>query len=468
MMCRVSPCMSRNLKGGHTLIKSIPSRTALCATLFLILTLFAGVARSQQAQPDPHSSAGPAARTADRSDTGPIRVPPAGEKAMRYYRSGNVLWGIGTLWGLAVPALLLFTGFSARMRDAGRRIGRNWFGTVAVYGILLTLLGFILDLPLSWYKDFVRQHAYGLSDQTAAKWWSDELIGLAISCLFTAATLWFPYLLLRKSPRRWWLYTGLATIPLLAVLLLITPIWIEPLFNRFGPMKDKALESRILALADRAGIEGSRVYEVDKSVDTKTVNAYVTGFLSTKRIVLWDTILAKLDEPEILFVMGHEMGHYVLGHTWQLIALSSALVLFGLWVIHRTSRALIARHQGRFGFSELSDVASAPLMVLLFSLVSLLLTPALLAFARHVEHESDRFGLEITHDNHDCATAFVKLQSENLSNPRPGPLYKLWRSDHPPVGERIDFCNEYRPWEKGEPLKYGDRMRGAGEGKTGG
>jgi len=389
-------------------------------------------------------------------------VPAPSEKALRYYRSGNALWAVDTLWGLLVPALLLFTGFSARMRDAARKIGRNGFLTTAIYALLFVLVTFVLDLPLAWYAGFVREHAYGLSGQTAAKWWTDALKGLAVGGVFLALTLWFPYLLMRKSPRRWWLYTGLAAIPLLVFVLFITPIWIEPLFNDFGPMKDKALETRILALADRAGIEGSRVYEVNKSVDTNTVNAYVTGFFNTKRIVLWDTILARLDPPEVLFVMGHEMGHYVLGHTFQLIALGSALILFGLWVIHLTAGGLIARFGDRFGFHELSDVASAPLLLLLFSLVAFALSPVVLAIGRHVEHEADRFGLEITRDNHDCATAFVKLQQQNLSVPRPGLLYKLWRSDHPPLGERIDFCNGYRPWETGQPLRYGSLIHAPG------
>jgi len=434
-------------------------RHAIPAVLLLILVLAALVAApALVAQPAAPAAAGSAA-AASGPPSQPVPVPQPSDKAMRYYRSGNVLWVLETLWGFAVPALLLFTGFSARLRDAARKVGRNWFFTLVVYGLLFTVLTFVLDLPLAWYGDFARQHAYGLSDQTAAKWWSDAFTGLAIGCIATALTLWLPYLLLRWSPRRWWLYTGLAAIPLIVTLLIVTPIWIEPLFNKFGPMKDKALESRILALADRAGIEGSRVYEVNKSVDTKTVNAYVTGFLGTKRIVLWDTTLAKLSPPEVLLVMGHEMGHYVLGHVPQLIALASLLVLFGLWVIHRTAGGLIARYRDRFGFVQLSDVASLPLIALLFSLVTFVLSPGLLAFTRHTEHEADRFGLEITRDNHDCATAFVKLQEENLSNPRPGLLFKLWRSSHPPLGERIDFCNEYRPWEKGEPLKYGDLMR---------
>jgi STE24 endopeptidase len=428
-------------------------RNAALAVLTLIFALlFTPLAQAQAPAPDPVQAA---AGVTASAPSAPVPVPEPSEKALRYYRSSNVLWAISTIWGLLVPLLLLFTGFSARMRDAARKVGRNWFFTVVIYGVLFTLVTAILSLPLDYYSGFVRPHAYGLSDQTAAKWWNDAIIGLGIGCVAIALLLWIPYLLLRKSPRRWWLYSGLAALPLL-----ITPIAIEPLFNKFGPMKDKVLESQILALADRAGIEGGRVYEVNKSVDTKTVNAYVTGLGGTKRIVLWDTILAKLSPPEVLFVMGHEMGHYVLGHTWQLVLLGTALALFGAWVIHRTAGELIARYRARFGFAELADVASLPLMILLFSIVSLVLTPAILAFGRNVEHEADRFGLEIMRDNHDCATAFVKLQQENLSVPRPGLLYKLWRSDHPPLGERIDFCNEYRPWEAGAPLKYGDKVKG--------
>lgn len=430
-------------------------RHAALAVLTLVLALLFTTPWAHAQTPAGSPEAAPV-----QASSAPVPVPEPSEKALRFFHSGNVLWVVSTLWGLLVPALLLFTGLSARMRDAARKIGRNWFFTIAVYGILFTLAMAVLSLPLDYYAGFIRPHAYGLSDQTAAKWWSDAFTGLLLGCAASALLLWIPFLLLRKSPRRWWLYSGLLAFPLLVTLLFLTPIAIEPLFNKFGPMKDKALEAQILALADRAGIEGSRVYEVDKSVDTKTVNAYVTGFGGTKRIVLWDTILAKLSPPEVLFVMGHEMGHYVLGHTWQLILLGTALILFGAWVIHRTAGELIARYRDRFGFTELADVASLPLMVLLFGLVSLVLTPATLAFGRHVEHEADRFGLEITRDNHDCATAFVKLQQENLSIPRPGLFYKLWRSDHPPLGERIDFCNEYRPWERGETLRYGGKIRG--------
>ena len=235
---------------------------------------------------------------------------------------------------------------------------------------------------------------------------------------------------------------------------LIQPVVVEPMFNQFTPIKNKVLEAKILALAGRAGIHGSRVYEVKKSVDTKTANAYVSGFMDTKRIVLWDTILDKLDDRQLLFVMGHEMGHYALNHVVKGILFLSVLMLVAFYGIHRIAYFMIKSGRGRFGFNELSDIASVPLMALLINLFSLVLTPVGFAYSRHLEHEADRFGLELTHYNHSAATGFVRLQQENLGMPRPGLFYTIWRATHPSIGERIDFFNAYKPWEQGEPSKY--------------
>jgi STE24 endopeptidase len=293
-----------------------------------------------------------------------------------------------------------------------------------------------------------------LSNQDLGKWVGDWLKGVGLSGMGLALVLWIPYLLLRRSPRRWWLYAGLTTVPLATFVLVITPVWIDPLFNDFGPLKDRALERRILMLADRAGISGSRVYQVEKSVDTKTINAYVTGVGRTKRIVLWDTILAKLEPEQIAFVAAHEMGHFVLRHILFLIVLTALLTTGSLYVVHRLAGRLIARFARRFGFSELADPASLPLLLLLGSAVSLTVTPLGLAFSRHQEHEADVFALELTRNNQAAALTFVRLQQENLSVPRPGTWYMLWRGSHPSMGDRVDFANSYRPWERGDPLRY--------------
>lgn len=358
------------------------------------------------------------------------------------------------VWGLAVPALFLFGGFSARLRNLAHRIGRRWYFVIGCYFIMLVLLNYGLSWPLGYYLGFVRLHAYGLSEQSFGKWFGDSLKELGMLIVLGTMVLWLPYWLLKKSPRRWWLYAAVAMIPFYFFVQLIRPVVIEPMFNQFTPIENKVLEGKILALAERAGIHGSRVYEVKKSVDTKTANAYVTGFGGTKRIVLWDTILNKLDERELLFVMGHEMGHYALGHVVKGILFLSLLTLVAFYGVHRTASFLIRRGQGRFGFNELSDIASLPLLVLLINIFSLVLTPVGFAYSRHLEHEADRFGLELTHYNHSAATGFVRLQEENLGMPNPGLFYTIWRATHPSVGERIDFFNCYRPWEQGKPSLY--------------
>jgi Zn-dependent protease with chaperone function len=388
-----------------------------------------------------------------------VTVPEPTPLAVRYYRSGNVLWGIGTALSLLIPALFLYTGLSARLRTLARRAGRSWLPSLMLFALLFTLVSALLGLPLAYYEGYLRQHAYGLSNQSLGKWAGDWVKGVGLGAIGLALVLWIPYLLLRRSPRRWWLYAGLATAPIATFIMIIAPVWIDPLFNDFGPMQNRVLEQRIVKLADRAGIPGSRVYQVRKSEDTKTINAYVTGLGATKRIVLWDTILAKLNPDQVAFVAAHEMGHFVLGHVAALVFLLTLLSLFSLYVVHRVAGRLIQRYHRRFGFDHLSDFASLPLLSLLATLVSLAVTPLILAFTRHQEHEADRFGLELTRDNYAAATAFVRLQQENLGVPRPGTWYMLWRGSHPSLGDRVDFANHYHPWDEGRPLRYGKLIR---------
>ena len=394
--------------------------------------------------------------TGQDAEAGAVTVPAPSEKAMRYYYGGWVLWWVNTAWGLVLPAAFLFTGFSARVRDWARAIGRWWWPTIGVYLVMFLAITFLLNFPLDYYQGFLRPHEYGLSNQDFGKWLGDSVTSLLVAMIMALAVVPVLYLLISRSPTRWWLYTSLAAMPLIFFMAMVQPLWIDPLFNEFGPMKDRVLEAKILSLADRIGIEAGRVYEVNKSVDTEAVNAYVTGFLGSKRIVLWDTTIAKLREDELLFVMAHEMGHYALGHVVKGILFSFVVILAALYVIHRTAGIVIGRFKERWRFDRLSDIASVPLLIGMVNVLSLFGAPAVLAFTRHIEHEADRFALELTRDNRGGAGAFVALQVENLGNPRPGPLYKLWRASHPTLGDRIDFCNEYRPWETGEPLVYGD------------
>ena len=453
-------CVLKEIGRNHmyNVRRGLLNQRVVGLTISFCLILLASVGAQQTVSPAQQPTTTTQPTTSPSPEDGPVPVPEPSEKALSYYRSGNVLWIVSIIWGLLIPALFLFTGLSARIRNWAEHLGKKWFFVIAIYFIIFSVITFVIDLPLSYYAGYVHEHAYGLSNQTLGKWFGDALKGLLVVLMGTLF-LWVPYLLLKKSPHRWWIYTGLLAIPFLFLHIMIQPIWIDPLFNKFGPMKDKTLESSILRLAERAGIEGSRVYEVEKSEDTKALGAYITGFGGTKRIVLWDTIIARLNEPELLFVMAHEMGHYVLGHIWKQILFFSVLFIATLYAIHRTANWLISKYKDRFGFDRLSDIASLPLIILLFSLYIFIVTPIDLAYIRYHEHEANRFGLEITMNNHAAATAFVKLQTENLGVPRIGTLCKLWRSSHPTLEECIDFCNSYRPWEKKEPLVYGEMFR---------
>lgn len=433
----------------------------VCLLFCLAAILFTALAQDTPPSTAPDAPSTTSAPATDNADRGPVVLQPPSEKAVKFYKTGVALWLFQTAWDLIIPGIILLTGFSAYLRTIASRLGRYWYFTIALYVALFGIVSFIINLPLAYYTQFVRMHAYGLSNQTFAKWIQDGAIGLAVEIVAGALFLWVPYLLLKKSPKRWWLYTGLLMYVFYAGIFIVKPVVIDPLFNKFGAMQDKALEQKILALADRAGIEGSRVFEVNKSEDTKTYNAYVTGIGPTARIVLWDTTIKGLTEEQLLYVMAHEMGHYVLKHAYKNILFIGTIMMVGFYVIHRASGWIIERYKHRLRFDSLSDIASYPLILFLLTATMLALDPITNSYSRHNEHESDRFGLELTRDNYAAASAFKKLFEDNLGYPNPHFLVKIWRASHPPLAERVEFCNTYKPWAEGQPLQYGHLFKAA-------
>ena len=389
-----------------------------------------------------------------------VPIPAATPEAIAYHRGLDLFWLADQAVGLLLPLLFLVTGWSGRLVGwVRRRVGGRWYWTVSLYTMLYLALTTLLQLPLTYAENYAFAHAFDQSNQTLAKWASDQANGLFVSFVIALLVAWIPYLILRNSPRRWWLWATVALSPVMLVLFILSPIWIAPLFNVFGPMQDKALEAKVEALAARGGITGAAVFEVNASVDSKQLEAYVAGFGPTKRIVLYDTTIKAMDEPELLFVVGHEMKHYLMGDVWKLLGMFLAILLGAFYLVDRGGRAALARWHGRFGFTDLADPASLPLLLFGLSLVILVVTPALMAVQRGIEHEADRFGLEITQNNDAAAAAFVKLQTESLGLPNPGWLERTFRLSHPALADRIAFANDYHPWADGKPLVYGDRIK---------
>jgi Zn-dependent protease with chaperone function len=414
------------------------------STLLVLLTLVA---------------APPGSSTGSLDETTLVAVPAPSARAIAYDRGNFYLWFVNEAWAIGLPTVLLCTRVSARIRNVSRRIGRVWLLEVGLFAVLYLAVTALINLPLAYYEGFLREHAYGLSNQSLGRWLGNRVKGLGVSMLLWSLLLWVPYFLLRRSPRSWWILLGLLIVPFLFASAYLKPVAFDPLFHHFGPMSDKKLEREVLSLAARAGISRSRVYEVDMSRDTNAANAYVTGVLETKRIVLWDTLLSRLDDREVLTVLAHELGHYQLGHVASGLLISALLTTLGLGVVHLWASAVLRISGGRFGFDRLYDVASLPLLLALSHVVFLGLSPLGYAYSRSMEHEADRFALELTRMNHSCATALVKLQRENLGVPWHDRFTQIWRSTHPSLGERIEFSNSYRPWLSGKPLKYASLLK---------
>ncbi len=277
------------------------------------------------------------------------------------------------LWALVVPSVVLVSGLSVKMRALAFRVGRRRPLAVALFAVMYLGLVSLVDLPLDWYEGFWRQHDFGLSKKPIGRWFADWLKAAGFTLGLSALFLWIPWGIMRRAPRTWWLWTGLLCVPYLLGVALLKPVIFDPAFNHFGAMRDKQLETEVLDLASRAGIDGSRVFEVDKSRDTTAVNAYVTGLFGTKRIVIWDTLLAKLDDKQLLFVVAHEIGHYVLGHVVKGLLVSSALIVLGLGLIHIVSVRVIRRFGARWGVDRPSDLAAAPLLIVIGQIVALAL-----------------------------------------------------------------------------------------------
>jgi Zn-dependent protease with chaperone function len=253
-----------------------------------------------------------------------------------------------------------------------------------------------------------------------------------------------------RKVRRWWIPLWLGTVPLIILMVVVSPVIIDPLFNKFEPLHDQVLRQKLVDLASRAGIEGARVYQVNKSKQTSTMNAYVNGIGPTHRIVMWDTLLNKMTHDEVLGVMGHEMGHYVLHHIWKTLAFLLAISGLVFYVTYRLYEPALQRWGNRWGTTERGDPSSVPWLLIVASAMSFLLTPVIAGYSRHQEHQADVFSLELTHLNEPFATAFVKMAEDSKRDPSPHPLMKYWRYTHPPIAERIPFALTYKPWERGE------------------
>ncbi|MGH9636710.1 MAG: M48 family metallopeptidase [Candidatus Angelobacter sp.] len=383
-------------------------------------------------------------------------------KSKALYDLRGKLQIIDTVWSFVVLLGILYLGIGARYRDWAERVSKYRFVQALIFVPLFLLTLTVLGLPLDAYQQKISLQ-YGLSVQSWGSWFGDVLKGQLVSLIILTLAIWGVTSLIRKSPRRWWFYIWLVAVPFIIFIIFLAPIVIDPLFNKFEPL-DKSNPQLVDALervTKRGGLEipRDRMFLMKASEKVTTLNAYVTGFGPSKRVVVWDTTIKNATTPETMFVFGHEMGHYVLNHIVIGITATAVGLFFGFYVLYLIANWAFPRFQQRWHMRELSDWAAVPMLLLIFSILSLVSQPIGNAISRQLEHNADVYGLEVTHglnpDSQEVAAhAFQVLGELALSYPYPNNFYVFWYADHPPIRDRVPFAHNYDPWGKGEQPKY--------------
>ena len=364
---------------------------------------------------------------------------------------------IGPIYALLQLWIFLRWRLGPKYRDWGERASGRFVVQALVFAPLFILTLDVTSLPLEAIRQKVTLD-YGLSVQGWGSWGWDWAKGELISVVLGFVLILIFYGVVRKSPRRWWFYFWLVLQPLTALMIFLQPVVIDPMFHTFAPMqtKDPALTAALEDMIHRAGqnIPPERIYWMNASEKSNELNAYVTGIGASKRVVVWDTTLAKMDTPQVVAVCGHEMGHYVLNHIPKamLIEAIGSLILFYLG--YRLIGGFLARWGPAWGIRGPEDFASLAAFLVLMAIATVVVMPAANGASRYFEHQADQYALEVTHgltpdSGQVAAQTFQILGEVNLDYPDPSPVDVFMTSDHPATRDRVKFSLTYDPWANG-------------------
>lgn len=440
--------------------RSAPPRLKFLLLASAIL-FFTPTNRAQRPEAPEPSQTAPA-----QPSTGQVQgytlTPGAEAQAVAYARAQRELYFLDVAYGILLLVLLLQLRVAPAFRDRALGWTRSKWGQIVIFTVMLLVTLDILSLPTAIWGHRLNLE-YGQSVEGWRSWLADwakeEAVGIAIGMLLT----WILFSVLRRSPRKWWLWFWLAAVPLVILGAVIEPLVFEPLFFQFTPLAatQPRLAANIERMTARAGapIPQNRIFEMNASTKVNELNAYVTGIGVSKRVVVWDTTIRRMSQDEVLFVAGHEMGHYVLGHVRDGVLLACAALFGVLYLADRLLRAMLARWSEAWGIRGQDDLAALPVFMLLLAVFGFLGTPIVNAYSRHVEHQADQYGLEVIHGLIPdapvvAAHAFQILGEVDLEEPNPSLAVKLWFYSHPPLDERMRFAQTYDPWSQGRAPEF--------------
>ena len=434
----------------------------LCLAL-LLAGLTPRLCAAQSAPTQPAAPSAQAQPAAAQPNPQAYSLPPDKlAKAIALSRIRNILDIAGSLWGLVFLWLLLSLRWAAGLAAWSERLlRRRWMQGLLFFAAFL-VISTLANLPF----DIIGHHfgrSYGISVQGWGSWLGDQAKSLGLSLLFGAPVLLLFNWIVRRWPRRYWLGLWVVTLPLLVLGIFVGPL-LAPIFNKFEPLdkSNPALVTELEKVVARTGtnIPPERMFLMKASLKTNGLNAYVSGIGATKRVVVWDTTAGRIPNDEVLFIFGHESGHYVLNHIPKILAGTALSLFFVFWGCAAfagwMARSFGARWQlgGLDGAAPLASRQGFLVLLFAISVVSFLMTPANNAFSRHFEHQADVYGQEAIHglvaDPQKIAvSAFNHLGEAWLEDPNPSPFIEFWEYNHPSVQTRANFALHYDPWVNG-------------------
>lgn len=347
-------------------------------------------------------------------------------------------WAVRLFISFAVPLLILASGTSQKISIFAQN-GHSLFVSGIIYGLIFFGIMFLVNLPINYYSSYYIGHKYGLSNQTLLRWLELNIKSFLVNDALISLFIFIPFMIIYKSPNMWWFNLWLISIPVVIFIVFISPFVIDPIFNNYRPLEDGLLKEEITEILEKADLEDASIMVVDKSKDTKAMNAYMTGIFSAKRIVLWDNTIDNLETKEVVSITAHEIGHYVKGHIWKNILFGIAGTFVILYFLNVSASWILKESKAAFGFRNMTNLAIIPLFIILINLFNFLGSPIQNHLSREFERQADRFEISLTQDRLSAVSALKKLNQNNLSLPRASKFYEFWYYSHPSLEERIEF-----------------------------
>ena len=361
-------------------------------------------------------------------------------ESRRYNRIKRWLGITDFVLGLVFLLVLLATGWSGSLRDLAYRLASQNY-TLAVFYFVFALIAIskILGSPLDIYG-FRLEHQYHLSNQNLRSWLWDELKGLLVTLVLATIIVELLYLLIRHYTQHWWLIAWAAFLGLFVLLAQLAPVVLFPIFYKFEPLENEELKRRLIVLSERAGTRVRGVYKWHLSEKSKKANAALTGLGATRRIILADTLLDHYSDDEIEAVLAHELGHHVHRHILKAILVQAGITFFGFWLANEVLRYAVER---RDMFAGLADFANLPLLVLVSTVLSFLLMPAMNAYSRFNERQADRYCFQSVSSVEPFISSMNKLAEQNLAEKTPARWIEWLFHSHPAISRRVAAAKDW-------------------------